>query len=148
MVPRWYFSLTLSHKESLLLCIPSIHGKILANNSQFTKILHNQKLPLKCFKYRSKVIHQLITAKTLVSIYILSRKFYPFNISPCVVNSLWLYGCCHFILLTPSRMLYAWWDNWYLGAIRYHSLQLLLVNLHCQLFLLYLAAPFFNSLYN
>ena len=52
-------------------------GKILAHDSQFAKILLNQKLPLKCLEYRAKVVHQLITVKSLVSIIYFQQNFTP-----------------------------------------------------------------------
>ena len=52
--------------------------------------------------------------------------------------------CCHFTLLTASRMLYVWHDQ-YLVAIQYHALLLLLNLHHANCFYLH-GCTLFNSL--
>ena len=55
----------------------------------------------------------------------------------------WLLPFLYYLQLL--RYFYVW-HNWYFANIQYHSL-LLLVNLHCLWFLLYLSALFCNSLW-
>ena len=58
-------------------------GNILANDSQFAKILPIQNLPLKYVEYRAEAICQFITTKSLVSIHL--SKCHPFNVLRCMV---------------------------------------------------------------
>ena len=60
----------------------------LVNDSQFTKILPNQSLPLKYFECRGELIDQFITAKSLVSIH--SPIFCLSNILPHTVFKLFI----------------------------------------------------------
>ena len=95
--------------------------KILANDSQFAKILSNQNLPLKYFECRAEVIHQFVTANSLVGI--LSPKFHPSNISPCRYHMVLIFDLTMEILMNQHLRIFVKWNI----LMKSWTIQLLLI---------------------